>query len=279
MATKYQKSCDFSIDSLYTIYLRKPKQDFLFTGEVHNFWEMMYCSCGSAVVCAGERILELKCNQVIFFKPMEFHSFRIEENTESEFFICSFDLSGAFADKLADKVFNTSTEHSRVIGELINHIKMNVDDFEKNIDDNMLKYLSEIPLSVNTVSNLLENFIILLLKQGNTPSALLKTHETKIYSNALKTIDSCIKRKITVSELSRSCNVSPSYLKTIFKKYNGLGIHEYILKIKINYAKRMLTEGKTVTEIAEELGFTTQNYLSTVFKRETGMSASEYKKQ
>ncbi len=279
MWKKYERNDRFSIDGLYSVYLRDAKRGFLFSGEVHDFWEMMYCAKGGAVVSSGERISELNCNQLMFFKPMEFHSFRVESAEGAEFFIASFDIKGELGEVLSDKVFNTSSEHKRMIAEIVNYIKFNVFESEKKRDNNFLDELAEVPYSANVVINMLENFIICLLGVSAAPSALVKTSEAEIYSNALRIIDKHLNGKISVQELSKKCNVSPTYLKSIFKKFNGLGIHEYILKIKINLVKQMLSDGKTLSEISEELGFTTQNYLSTVFKRETGMTASEYKRQ
>ncbi|MBQ9940468.1 MAG: helix-turn-helix transcriptional regulator [Clostridia bacterium] len=63
----------------------------------------------------------------------------------------------------------------------------------------------------------------------------------------------------------------------MFGKYNGLGIHEYILKNKIFLAKQMLRDGFSVTETSDKLSFSSQNYFSTAFKREVGISPGKYK--
>ncbi len=278
MLQKRKPTDNFRIDGVYTLILRSVENGYLYPGETHDFWEMMYCSKGSAIVCTGEEILEFGCDQVIFFKPMQFHSFRIEEEEGSEFFITAFDMKGELCESLADKIFKVNQNNAKNIKEIINYLASvaSISRIEK-YNKNICEVIANVPYAVNVVINMLENFIIFLLNESEFSLMIVKTHDAKIYSFALTTIDNAIGRKITVREIAKACNVGQTYLKALFKKYNGLGIHEYILKIKIGLAKQMLAEGKTVNEIYEKLGFTTQSYMSTAFKRETGMSPLEYK--
>ena len=70
-----------------------------------------------------------------------------------------------------------------------------------------------------------------------------------------------------------------SYLKKIFSKYAGLGIHKYFLKSKITIACRLLRRGMSVCDVSEKLSFSSHNYFSTVFKRETGRLPSDFRKE
>ena len=52
---------------------------------------------------------------------------------------------------------------------------------------------------------------------------------------------------------------------------------KYFNNIKITAAKSMLKEGFTVKETSEKFGFSNQNYFSTVFKKITGKSPSDFR--
>ena len=83
----------------------------------------------------------------------------------------------------------------------------------------------------------------------------------------------------TLRYIAKKLNVSVSYLKKIFTKYAGLGVHKYFLKSKITIACRLLRRGMSVCEVSEKLSFSSHNYFSTVFKRETGRLPSEFRKE
>ena len=85
--------------------------------------------------------------------------------------------------------------------------------------------------------------------------------------------------KITLDDVGRACFFSPVYCDTVFKRDMGCSIIDYTLDLRISRAKNMLAEGsRTLTQIAERVGFEDYNYFSRVFKKRTGYSPSSYKK-
>jgi len=81
-----------------------------------------------------------------------------------------------------------------------------------------------------------------------------------------------------VTYLAGRLNISRRYLTTLLKIETGKTAQELVHLALINEAKnRLLTDSKTVSEIAYELGFENMSYFSKLFKRETGFSPSSYK--
>ncbi|HAP6869770.1 TPA: helix-turn-helix transcriptional regulator, partial [Enterococcus faecium] len=59
----------------------------------------------------------------------------------------------------------------------------------------------------------------------------------------------------------------------------GINFSKYLKKVRISKAKLFLTETRlTLTEICEKVGYTELGYFSRVFKEETGMTPSQYRK-
>lgn len=79
-----------------------------------------------------------------------------------------------------------------------------------------------------------------------------------------------------MEDLSRVCNFSVSTLQHRFKDYFGRSPAEYINYKKISRSKELLLEGNSVTETAGLLGFNTSDYFSTVFRKFTGMSPTQW---
>lgn len=86
-------------------------------------------------------------------------------------------------------------------------------------------------------------------------------------------------KKITPDYLSQISGYSPAHLRRLFVKNFGVPPMEYILNKKINMAKEILIDApeKTLDEIAELVGFCSASYLCKIFKKQTGMSPTEYK--
>jgi AraC-like DNA-binding protein len=72
--------------------------------------------------------------------------------------------------------------------------------------------------------------------------------------------------------------MSSSYLCRHFREKTGITITEFIQMQKIEECKRFLRNGElTIAQIAESLGFSSQNYLHAVFKKHVGMTLVEYR--
>ena len=124
-----------------------------------------------------------------------------------------------------------------------------------------------------------ELFFLSLSKDTISIPTAVDTPDAIVFRTAVKAMEKSINDWITVPEIAKKCNVSVPYLKKIFAKYAGLGIHQYFLKQKIALASHMLMEGKSVAETADALSFNSASYFCTVYKRETGITPSAYKKQ
>lgn len=70
-----------------------------------------------------------------------------------------------------------------------------------------------------------------------------------------------------------------SYLSTLFSSTENITIEHYFILQKIEKAKELLKYGDlTLSEIAYKLGYNSVNHLSSQFKKVTGMTASDFKK-
>ncbi|MBQ3499234.1 MAG: AraC family transcriptional regulator [Clostridia bacterium] len=96
--------------------------------------------------------------------------------------------------------------------------------------------------------------------------------------NCIKYINENLCRKISVSSAADYCGISADYLSQIFKKEMDENLSTYILGQKLEKAKILLLNGVNEKEICNEIGFSSQTYFITVFKRFYKMTPSEYLK-
>ncbi len=96
--------------------------------------------------------------------------------------------------------------------------------------------------------------------------------------NCMKYINENLSQKISVSSVANHCGISADYLSQIFKKEMDENLSSYILRQKLEKAKILLLKGVNEKEICFEVGFSSQTYFITVFKRFYKMTPTEYTK-
>lgn len=276
----YKINNKLEITEFYSAFVRQCTAEYAFPGESHDFWEFVYIIEGNVSILADDRVINLKRNQIVFHKPMEFHTLKPADNTLPKLFVMSFSVSGKLMNKFRDKIFYLQPDQRSMLFSIIEYMRKNNEIESENTNPiSYLQRLSDNTCYGQTIKNMAENFLISLLYANESATQIVENNETIIYNKAISFIEENIFDKIPVSRLSRECNVSTAYLKKIFTKYTSLGIHEYIIKSKIALAKQMLDSGNSVTDISHRLSFSSQNYFSVVFKRETGFSPTQYKKR
>lgn len=81
---------------------------------------------------------------------------------------------------------------------------------------------------------------------------------------------------LSIKELSRRVAINECYLKKGFKAMFGKTINEFQQQLRISKAKKLLqTEGLTVSEVANTLGYSSISHFSTAFKKATNMKPCE----
>lgn len=83
---------------------------------------------------------------------------------------------------------------------------------------------------------------------------------------------------ITPEQIAESLNMGYSWFRRVFKKYTGFSPAMYIMELKIQKSKELLTNtNHTSREIAFEMGFESADYFCTIFKKKTGMTPIQYR--
>lgn len=84
----------------------------------------------------------------------------------------------------------------------------------------------------------------------------------------------------SVGELAQLCRISQSHLMRNFKVSTGWQIHKYVAEERLKAAKQMLAEDQfSAKEISARLGFHSPAYFATAFRRMTGKTPMEYRRQ
>lgn len=166
-----------------------------------------------------------------------------------------------------DTVFSPQLNHSYTTIPTISNSRLN--EFI-SYGQALVKILSAyLKLRIRTgdyQSNFIENLYTestLKARLIDQATALLNNHTCKLYK---------------LHELSKILNCSESTLKKHFEKYQNENFSSYYSKIKINNAKKLLIYTHELTgDIARKLGYSDATSFHKKFKKETGMTMTEFR--
>ena len=92
-------------------------------------------------------------------------------------------------------------------------------------------------------------------------------------------IDANISRNLTNRELGEAMGYNPNYLNRLVLGSTGISLHQYVLQRRLTLATGLLvTTQQPVSEIAVDLGFHSASHFSGFFKRATGITPAQCRK-
>lgn len=103
----------------------------------------------------------------------------------------------------------------------------------------------------------------------------------KVIMPAIKYLESNYQNpKLTNAELAEQCKINEIYFRRIFTSYYNMTPRQFLIDIRINKAKLLLSEGALkINAVAVKCGFSNQYHFCRVFKEKTGLTPTEYMKQ
>lgn len=272
MFKKFIVPSRYRISGFYSFFEKTYDRDYAYEGEIHNFWEIVCVLEGRLGVTADKDVYILEEGQAIVHKPMEFHNIW-SESSNPRIIILSF--SGKIPD-LEKRIFTMDDEAVLYITSILGDAE---NAFHYDSTHNM--FITGIKEGRETLAEQIlkkcELFVMSLVSGDAAEPLLIKEGSAKSYMNIVSFLNSNTDKSLSVYDIAKALNMSEPNVKKVFKKYSGMGVIHYFNTLKINKAQNLLKSGMSVKEVSERVGFSDQNYFSTVFKRITGISPKKYK--
>ncbi len=91
-------------------------------------------------------------------------------------------------------------------------------------------------------------------------------------------IHSYLDQNLSLNELAALVYISPYHFARLFKQSTGMPPLQYVNKCRIEKAKQLLTkEELSILEITHQVGFQSQSYFTTLFRRSLGVTPTSYR--
>lgn len=163
--------------------------------------------------------------------------------------------------------------------ELLNVLNNNGLSIDDLYDDPLTLY-KNLTISTN-IFDIKGILIDLSIKVSNLVSTNALNSASNQINDAMRYIETNYgSADLTLQEVAQHVNMGVCYFSSVFKKESGESFISYLTKIRINEAKKLFeTTHYKAYEVSYMVGYNTPTYFSTLFKKITGLSPSDYKKQ
>lgn len=260
---------------------------FVFNGERHNFWEFSYVySGGIDMSLNGTDAIHLSENEFFIVSPGQFHSCRCSSEEGAHMLTIAFECSSEAMSYYKNYKGYIAPEERETIKKILFY---SADVFS---DGGLIHSggINFIPINPNqTIGSgqcMINYFELLLIEHIRTVEKypvynISKANRKQLIAiNIMRYIDTAYDQNIDLTKLSKVFHFSPSYLMNLFKACTGKCIGEYITSVKTQHAKDMLINTDlSLGDISECLGQSSAQYFSYFFRKQTGLSPSEYRKE
>ena len=243
----------------------------------HTFFELFYVESGACSFFIGNNVYDLHEGDFMLIPPQVFHYTRYPYGAcrRCNVFFRAGDVGERVKEALPQgekffgqiRIFQVSEAYRGQIAELIAGMAR-----EEKICDS---------LSEPILETLLQQLFLLCCREctflEDMPEDIHTTDREIVL--AAQFIGQHYMDDISAADIAKAAGYSPNYLSRRFREAAGIGVHEYLMFIRLQRAAlELVSTDDSVTEIALRCGFSDGNYFKDAFKKKYGVTPSKYRK-
>ncbi len=270
------------IEDVVSIHYFEYAKDFAYSGEFHDFWELVYADKEELLITAGAHEHMLKAGQFYLHRPMEFHNLRCNGENAANSFIISFTSDSPSLYSISGKALWCPENCKKFMATIVKESHRAFSTPLGKLHTHQL-IRQEDPLfgAEQLIQVQLEEFLIRLIRECGSASPAEEDLSENETNSRLATIcrylEENVENKLSFGDVCQQFSMSESSLKKLFREGIGCGAIDYYNRCKIDRAKQLIREKNiNFTEIADRLGYNSVQFFSRRFKQSTGMTPSQY---
>lgn len=237
----------------------------------HGFFEIEVILGGHGTQTLNGQPYPLKRGCIYFLTPLDFHEVTAEEDVELYNLMFREDM-------LSQTLLSTVYEAGQ--GRILYLTEPDFDEVFSLCSLLEQEYSRQAPHREEYLRNLLECFLILIFRQLR--QTLPDSGQTRkdYIQKAMLYLQWNFRKNPSLADVAAAVNLNANYFSQRFREETGQSYTEYLTGLKLAYAKRLLRSGElSVTEVCFDSGFTSLSNFLKVFRQETGLSPSQYRKR
>ncbi len=238
----------------------------------HSHYEIYFLTSGTRNLFLGDKMYKIAAPCLIVIPPYTMHKTEGYGFTRVNVNVSTTTLNpyqSKLLKELSGKVISLSDKTAVNLFSLLNQAT--------NIYEAQGKFAQEKLLAIF-------GYIMLLLEQTDKNKTFepVKAETEKVSPLALKIIDyisANFAEDVSLDTLSEKFFISKTGLCNCFKNAMNCTVGEYVIRLKLNQAKKYLSSTKKdMEEIASLCGFSSAAYMGLIFKNKVGLSPTQYRK-
>ena len=248
---------------------------------IANDCRLIYIISGSGTLESGGKSYNLSRGKLLYYPCGTPYKFAVNPEDKLLFYTVNFDFSHRYTD-----VLPMGPEEYR--GQAPSNILYTQSETESEAFEGII-YLPTALWCEEALKRICDEGVLKNEGYKAVQSSVMKIILINIFrsvqgsqNNSLcKKVKDVLSRNINLSnkEIAKTLNYHPFYLNELFKKEEGITIHQYVLKQKVAKAHELITSTQMSTEeISVICGFSSQSHLSYSFKKYFGVSPTHIRK-
>lgn len=279
--TERNMTLPLSNDVLTGALRQKKSAGFHFGAHIHTTIEIYRIISGICFMNIGPKTIQCQPGDFIMILPNVVHSLTVGEEAGCEFMQIHFrpetfgnvilDDSGIYPISMMHAVhFHYKTYYHHTSDKIFDEYLQKIIDLHTSADS---------LFSAANINISLMNIMLHILDQTEPDRPVEKPNIQNSYvAYTLDYIHKNYMYKILQSDIADQLQISVRYLSTLFKKYMGITLSNYINIYRINKSIELMQSDKSLTEISQLVGFKDSQHYSKLFLSVIGEPPSVYRK-
>jgi len=263
-------------------YYYKEWRDFQMPFHSHEAIEIMYVISGSCHVEIENKMIPLKKGQFIIIDSYIQHRLIIEEGKPCRMLNIEFTLKNKCGTYPSIKQLSEENEHLKALlrEEQPFIVLKDMESLDHTLKSLVLELDEKDDRNSEVIIQTLLSQLILKIARIVADAKKRTSLSTDIYiKKVINHIHHNYDTDLKVEDLASITFLHPSYLHRIFKESMNCTIMEYIKEIRMDKAKMLLAKTDIpITEISDYVGMNSRQYFSYLFKKTTGQTPRNYRK-
>ena len=253
---------DFLVSKIHVVAFITTDANWKLNRFAYDDWyALSYVISGSSIYIMDNETAIVKENSVVFFPPKRSRAAYAMASDPWKFIVIKFSLDDVseetklLLDSIPSVIQNVNSSISRIVREIETAWRIRTVGF-------MIQ-----------CKGLLYTLIYQLIALVEERSMHDRYHD--VINDITSYIMSDVSRQFSIEELAGKANMSPSYFRTVFKRYTGQSPIQYQISFKMHYAYNLLcSHFYRVAEVAKIVGIQDEYYFSRMFKKVMGFPPS-----